>query len=226
MLGDGHAEIDPDHDSAYRITLAVGAAVDMGWEASITGGFTQGGVWEGWVSGLWPLGDSGSLWGRHSPWDRNLQLGLGGTGGCEYFFLFFSPTVSPERYNYGTSSSSSKRTEGSCRRRRQSSSSSNAQQGQWETGEPTWVAMTAVSLTSFWTLLDLPHQGRGSGSHSVSFSLCVCVYYYCRNWCREATYGIVSCGFVFQLNGVTSWISHGCLCWMCFWDLFMLSTSN
>uniref|UniRef100_A0A8C4PJ19 DNA-binding death effector domain-containing protein 2 n=1 Tax=Equus asinus TaxID=9793 RepID=A0A8C4PJ19_EQUAS len=37
--------------------------------------------------------------------------------------------VSPERYNYGTSSSSSKRTEGSCRRRRQSSSSSNAQQG-------------------------------------------------------------------------------------------------
>ncbi|XP_046540056.1 DNA-binding death effector domain-containing protein 2 isoform X1 [Equus quagga] len=44
--------------------------------------------------------------------------------------------VSPERYNYGTSTSSSKRTEGSCRRRRQSSSSSNAQQGQWETGSP------------------------------------------------------------------------------------------
>ncbi|VFV18364.1 dna-binding death effector [Lynx pardinus] len=44
--------------------------------------------------------------------------------------------VSPERYNYGTSSSSSKRTEGSRRRRRQSSSTSNAQQGQWETGSP------------------------------------------------------------------------------------------
>nr|XP_006208797.1 DNA-binding death effector domain-containing protein 2 [Vicugna pacos] len=43
--------------------------------------------------------------------------------------------VSPERYNYGTSSSS-KRTEGSCRRRRRSSSSSNARQGQWETGSP------------------------------------------------------------------------------------------
>uniref|UniRef100_A0A452T5C7 DNA-binding death effector domain-containing protein 2 n=1 Tax=Ursus maritimus TaxID=29073 RepID=A0A452T5C7_URSMA len=44
--------------------------------------------------------------------------------------------VSPERYNYGTSSSSSKRTEGSRRRRRQSSSTSDAQQGQWETGSP------------------------------------------------------------------------------------------
>ncbi|XP_019660119.1 DNA-binding death effector domain-containing protein 2 isoform X2 [Ailuropoda melanoleuca] len=43
--------------------------------------------------------------------------------------------VSPERYNYGTSSSSSKRTEGSRRRRRQSSSTSDAQQGQWETGK-------------------------------------------------------------------------------------------
>ncbi|XP_045041378.1 DNA-binding death effector domain-containing protein 2 isoform X2 [Desmodus rotundus] len=44
--------------------------------------------------------------------------------------------VSPERYNYGTSSSSTKRTEGSCRRRRQSSSSSDVQQDQWETGSP------------------------------------------------------------------------------------------
>ncbi|XP_045694215.1 DNA-binding death effector domain-containing protein 2 isoform X2 [Phyllostomus hastatus] len=42
--------------------------------------------------------------------------------------------VSPERYNYGTSSSSTKRSEGSCRRRRQSSSSSDVQQDQWETG--------------------------------------------------------------------------------------------
>uniref|UniRef100_A0A452T4W6 DNA-binding death effector domain-containing protein 2 n=1 Tax=Ursus maritimus TaxID=29073 RepID=A0A452T4W6_URSMA len=52
--------------------------------------------------------------------------------------------VSPERYNYGTSSSSSKRTEGSRRRRRQSSSTSDAQQGQWETGEPRWVDMMAA----------------------------------------------------------------------------------
>ncbi|XP_021106642.1 DNA-binding death effector domain-containing protein 2 isoform X2 [Heterocephalus glaber] len=41
--------------------------------------------------------------------------------------------VSPERYNYGTSSSSSKRTEGSCQRRRQSSISSDSQPGQWDT---------------------------------------------------------------------------------------------
>ncbi|XP_004644421.1 DNA-binding death effector domain-containing protein 2 [Octodon degus] len=48
--------------------------------------------------------------------------------------------VSPERYNYGTSSSSSKRTEGSCRRRRQSSTSSStssdSQQGQWDADTP------------------------------------------------------------------------------------------
>ncbi|XP_005412443.1 PREDICTED: DNA-binding death effector domain-containing protein 2 [Chinchilla lanigera] len=46
--------------------------------------------------------------------------------------------VSPERYNYGTSSSS-KKTEGSCRRRRQcstSSTSSDSQQGQWDTDSP------------------------------------------------------------------------------------------
>ncbi|KAM6153048.1 DNA-binding death effector domain-containing protein 2 [Erethizon dorsatum] len=48
--------------------------------------------------------------------------------------------VSPERYNYGTSSSSSRRTEDSCRRRRQSSTSSStssdSQQGQWDTDSP------------------------------------------------------------------------------------------
>ncbi|KAM5237045.1 DNA-binding death effector domain-containing protein 2 isoform 2-T2 [Ctenodactylus gundi] len=44
--------------------------------------------------------------------------------------------VSPERYNYGTSSSSSKRTEGSSRRRRQSSSSSDSQQDAVPTKRP------------------------------------------------------------------------------------------
>uniref|UniRef100_K9IGL1 DNA-binding death effector domain-containing protein 2 n=1 Tax=Desmodus rotundus TaxID=9430 RepID=K9IGL1_DESRO len=55
--------------------------------------------------------------------------------------------VSPERYNYGTSSSSTKRTEGSCRRRRQSSSSSDVQQDQWETGESSWVGVRIASLS-------------------------------------------------------------------------------
>lgn len=79
----------------------------------------------------------------------NWRLRQGGARGCEYFFPFFSPPVSPERYSYGTSSSSTKRTEGSCRRRRQSSSSSDAQQGQWETGELSWVGVRAVSPSSF-----------------------------------------------------------------------------
>lgn len=89
------------------------------------------------------------LWGRCS----SQGLGIGGWAweGPETMitsFYSFPLPVSPERYNYDTSSSS-KRTESSCRRRRRSSSSSDAQQGQWETGEPSWVDIMAISLSFF-----------------------------------------------------------------------------
>ena len=84
------------------------------------------------------------FWGTQAPSGAgvHLQVGMGawvgeGLEAVNISFRFSLSEVSPERYNYGTSSgSSSKRTEGSRRRRRQSSGTSEVQQGQWETGEP------------------------------------------------------------------------------------------
>lgn len=125
----------------------MGRLASGGDESSMSGGIEQPLGRRCWRGSGYLVSD---LWGTQVTRGAgiHLKMGIGGWAweGLEAMNTSFHslPTVSPERYNYGNSSSCSKRTEGSCHRRRQSSSSSDAQQGQWETGESSWVGMSGV----------------------------------------------------------------------------------